>query len=65
MDLQKLLASQVTLYGEHINFLALYFPEVGMVITQSRYLTGDETAEFFINYHEKRHFLVPRHREKP
>lgn len=51
-DLQKLLASQVTLYGEHINFLALYFPEVGMVITQSRYLTGDETAEFFINYPE-------------
>lgn len=51
-DLQKLLASQVTLYGEHINFLALYFPEVEMVITQSRYLTAEETSEFFINYPE-------------
>lgn len=45
-EVMKILCAQVSLYGKHVNNLAVYFPESDTVITMARYLTGDEVSSF-------------------
>lgn len=48
-SLQKELTSLVSIYGEFLNNLALYFPDNQSIITMSRHLHGDELPLFWNN----------------
>lgn len=45
-EVMKILSAQVSLYGQNMNTLAVYFPESDTVITMARYLASDEVGAF-------------------
>lgn len=45
-EVMKLLSSLVSLYGEEINALAVYFPGSETIVTMARYLPTDEIGSF-------------------
>lgn len=45
-EVMKILSAQVSLYGQNMNTLAVYFPESDTVITMARYLASNEVGAF-------------------